>query len=354
VRTRGRCSSIARSATAGSGAAQQLLGGHGGNVLRVHPEQLLGVEDRRRGADLVERELVFHLRARQDLAIASGRPAEQRQEVEERLGQDPLVAPLLDRGGAVALGELLAVRPEDHAEVRELRDRRAEGAEERDVLGRVGQMVVAADDVRDPHVRVVHADAEVIQRVAVGAHEDEIVEGVGREIHPPADEIVHDEGLVRHAEANDVALTGRRPAVALLERDRARCPRVAVGLAGRLGLLALGVELLGRFEGPVGLALPDEPVGRLLVEVVALRLEERPLVVVEAEPLHRREDLPRQLFAGALDVGVLDAQEKRAARVPREEQVVEGRPRSADVERARRGRRKTDAGRVWLLQGARC
>ena len=62
-------------------------------------------------------------------------------------GRMPCVAPLLDGRGAVALGELLAVGAEDHAEVGELRDRRAERPEERDVLGRVGEVVVAADDV---------------------------------------------------------------------------------------------------------------------------------------------------------------------------------------------------------------
>ena len=192
MRTRGRWSSIARSATVprraapagawGSDAREQLLGRHPRDVLRVHPEELLGVEDRRRGAHALERELALHLLARQDLAVAARRPAEQREEVEERLGQDALVAPLLDGGGAVPLGELLAVGAEDHAEVRELRDRRAERPEERDVLGRVGEVVVAADDVRDPHVGVVHADAEVVERMAVGAHEDEVVEGVGRKL----------------------------------------------------------------------------------------------------------------------------------------------------------------------------
>ncbi len=48
-----------------------------------------------------------------------GRPAQQREEVEERLGQDSGVAPLLDGGRAVPLRELLAVGAQDHPEVRE-------------------------------------------------------------------------------------------------------------------------------------------------------------------------------------------------------------------------------------------
>ena len=41
-------------------------------------------------------------------------------------------------------------------------------------------MIVAADDVRDPHVEVVDDDAEVVGRRAVGTRDHEIVElGVG-------------------------------------------------------------------------------------------------------------------------------------------------------------------------------
>ena len=120
----------------------------------------------------------------------------------------PFVPPLLDGRGAVALGELLAIRAEDHAQVRELRDRRAERSEEGDVLGRVGEVVVAADDVRDAHLRVVHADAEVVQRMAVGAHEDEVVQGLGRELDAAPDQVVDDDRLVGHPQAHDVPLAG--------------------------------------------------------------------------------------------------------------------------------------------------
>ena len=45
-----------------------------------------------------------------------------------------------------------------------------------DLTGRVGQMVVAPDDVGDAHVVVVDHDGQHIHRCAVGSHEDAIVE----------------------------------------------------------------------------------------------------------------------------------------------------------------------------------
>ena len=91
--------------------------------------------------------------------------------------------------------------------------------------------------------------------MAVGAHEDEVVEGVRRELDASADQVLDDDRLGRHRQAHDVALARPGPALALLRRDPAARAGVAVGPPGRLRRLALGLELLGRLEGAVGLAL---------------------------------------------------------------------------------------------------
>ena len=143
------------------------------------------VETGRRGADPLEGEERGHLVHRHPLAVLARRPAEEGEEVDERLGEEPLRAELLGAGGAVALGELLSVGAEDHPEVRERRRLGAERAEEGDVLRRVREVVDAADDVGDPHRHVVDADREVVERVAVRAHQDEVVEGPGRELGAP-------------------------------------------------------------------------------------------------------------------------------------------------------------------------
>ena len=87
---------------------------------------------------------------RHDRRLVVVAPAEEREEVDERLGDVALRAELLDRGGAVPLGELLAVGAEDVREVAVLGERRAERLQDLDLLRRVRDVVVAAQDVRDP------------------------------------------------------------------------------------------------------------------------------------------------------------------------------------------------------------
>ena len=62
----------------------------------------------------------------------------------------------------------------------ELRHVGAERPEEQDVLGRVGDVVLAADDVADRHVGVVDDDHEVVERRAIAADDDQVAAQVVR------------------------------------------------------------------------------------------------------------------------------------------------------------------------------
>ena len=55
--------------------------------------------------------------------------------------------------------------------MRKLRQRHAKRLEEEDVLRRVGEVVLAANDVGDPHVGIVDHNGEVIERRAIGAQD---------------------------------------------------------------------------------------------------------------------------------------------------------------------------------------
>src|SRR6478672_2591152 len=68
----------------------------------VHPVELRVVELRRAGADALERETLDQLVAGHDGRLAVGCPAEQREEVHERLGEVSVLAELVDRDSAVA------------------------------------------------------------------------------------------------------------------------------------------------------------------------------------------------------------------------------------------------------------
>src|SRR5664280_415431 len=313
-------------------------------VLPVQPGELLVVEARGRGSDALEREERDHLGEGHPLSVLAGRPAQEREEVIERGRQVALRLELLHARRAVALAQLLAVGAENHPEVREDGQGGAERAEQRHVLRRVREVVGAADDVGDPHRDVVHADREVVEGVAVRAYEDEIVQRARRKLRSPLHGVVHDEGLVRHVETYDELLAGRGATVGLLLRNRARSPVVPERASRRRRALLHRVELVGRLERAIRLALREEAVRGLMVKGASLALEERALVPVEAEPAHRMEDLVRQLAAAPLDVRVLDAEDERAPAAAREEPVVEGRPRPSDVKGARRGRREAYAG----------
>src|SRR5205814_10262335 len=76
-------------------------------------------------------------------------PAEEREEVEERLRDVAVGAELLDRHVAMALRQLSAVVAEDVRQMAVLGERRAERLEDPDLLRRVRDVVLSAEDVRD-------------------------------------------------------------------------------------------------------------------------------------------------------------------------------------------------------------
>ncbi len=141
----------------------------------VQPEELFGVEDRRRFPDVIKGEIADELVHREYLLVAV-RPAEPHQVVDEGLRQ---VAHLLvgQYGcGTVAFAKSCLVGPEDHRDMGKSRHRVPQRPVKEYLPRRVVQVVVAADDVRDSHLRVVDNDGEVVSRIAVGPLDDEVVE----------------------------------------------------------------------------------------------------------------------------------------------------------------------------------
>ena len=300
---------------AGRGEPGELGRGEGAEGGLVDGRHLALVEAGVGLVDVPELELRDDVGDGQDLAPVLRRPAQQAEVIAHRLGQVAAVAVLLDEGAAVALGHLAgAVGLEDEGDVGVGRQRRAEGAEELDVLRGVGEVVLAADDVGDAHRDVVDHVDEVEDRLAVGAEEDEVA--VLRALDAAAHEVVdHHRG---RGHLLDVALgevVELHPPLAL----EAEPPRAV--LLVRPALLGQRLELGA-------------------VEVAALRLEIGAagtadlgtLVPVHPEPAHALEEHAQGLVGVALLVRVLDAEDEGAAGVAGVQPVEEGRPRAADVE----------------------
>src|SRR5690606_18871859 len=101
---------------------------------------------------------------------------------------------------------------------------------------------------------------------------------------------------------------------------------------------------------------PDQVLGRLAVERLALALEVRSegpasfrtLVPVQPEPAHRIQDRAHAVEARALLVRILDPEHEAAAVLARPEPVEERGAGAADVQIAARRGREPDAGLVGL------
>ena len=224
----------------------------------------------------------------------------------------------------MTLGELLAVGTQDHGDVGERGHRRAEGLVDHNLARGIGKVIVAADDVGDLHHGVVDDGREVVRGRAVGTEDDKVVELLGIEGHLAVDGVVDDDvaAVLGHLDAQDVGLAGLNAATGLLGIKIAATTLIALeGVLALLRGLTVGVELLLGAEAGIGLALVPKLLGGLLVQVQALGLgvgaivaaHLGTLVPVQAKPAHGAQDDLRVLVGGAGGVGVVDAQDERAA-----------------------------------------
>ena len=194
-------------------------------------------------------------------------------------------------------------------------------------------MIVAADDVRNLHIRVVDDHTEIVRRRAIRTDDDEIVEFGVVEFDAPPHGVVHNDATaVRIAEADD-----ERLAVRILRALAAAT--VIAGLLARCHLLGTHrVELVATAVAAVG-DTRIEPAGRdIRVALEARALEYRLVVGRQAEPLHAVEDRLDVLRRRAFAIRILDAQDEFATSVARVQPVEKCRANTAEVQDTGRAR----------------
>ena len=100
---------------------------------------------------------------------------------------------------------------------------------------RVGEVILAAHDVRDREIAVVDGGREVERRPPVRAHEHEVGDLVAGEAHRPARRVVHDDLSARRTrKPDDIRLAGVVALLGLGARERAgSARRSAPATAGR-------------------------------------------------------------------------------------------------------------------------
>ena len=200
-------------------------------------------------------------------------------------------------------------------------------------------MIVATNDMRHPHVVIVDDDREHVGRIAVRAQQHEVVEL-----------LVGEDDLALHLVVDDrlAFLSGAQADHRLDARGRfgwiavAPAAVVAHRLALEAGLVAHLLQLFDARVTAIGAAGREQLLGDLAMALGALELADRLAVPVQAEPFEPVENRVDRRLRRAFAVGVLDAQQERAAEALGVEPVEQSRARAADMQEA--GRRGREAG----------
>ena len=275
------------------------------------------------GADL---ELRDDVGDGQDLAPVRGRPAEQAEVVAHGLGEVAALLVFLDEGAPVALGHLArTVGLEDERDVGVLRRLDAEGLEELEVLRGIGEVVLAADHVRDLHLDVVDHVDEMEDRLAVGAEDHEVA--ILGALDATADQVIeHHRGGVDLLDLLLQVVVEDRRAGALETQPPGAVLLVGPPLVGQLlelgavQLVALGLEVRAEIAAHAGTFVPVHP-----------------------QPVHGIQDHLQEGVGVALLIGILDAQDELPASVPGVEPIEQGRAGAADMEEPGGAGRETHA-----------
>ncbi len=212
-----------------------MIDGQGAEMLGVEPHGLViernflsEIHDSIGAIDVFEGEEAGELVEGEELAVVFGRPAEQAEEVDERVREKSGVAigGDADDGAVAALGELGAVGGDEQGQMRELRRHGPKAFEDEQVFEGVGEVVLAANDVADRQVGVVHAGRQMISRVAVGTEQGKVFDFVGQLGLISVDGVGEAKGsfdtgfqAARDAVAECERLTRGGTAVALLARE---------------------------------------------------------------------------------------------------------------------------------------
>ena len=190
--------------------------------------------------------------------------------------------------------------------------------------------------------------------MAVGADNDRVADDVGLKPHLAAHEVLEsDLAILGHAEADRRPLAGGDAGVGLIARQPAARARVLRGTPFGERALTIGIELSDRAEAVIRVRGVQELLCVRGIQVQPLGLPIRSprtadvgaFVPVQAEPAEIAEDRRFRHVGRALDVGVLDAKDERAAVAAREEPIEQRRAGVADMQMPGRARRESNAHR---------
>src|ERR687898_579989 len=229
-------------------------------------------------------------------------PAEQGEVVHQCFRDVSIPAVVSDARGAVAFGELLAVRPEDDPEVDKPGLGRVERPVEQGLAGGIGEVFFAPDHMRYPQLQIVDDHGEVVRRRAVGLSDHEVLYAAERHLSP---QLIHE----------------ATPTLWRAEVERAPS-RLVRALVGKTGI--------------------RQTLRSTLVEFTAFALAVRPFVERQAEPFEVFELCVFELGSAPLPVSVLDTEDQISPVMPGEEVIEERGAGRTEVEEPCRARGEAD------------
>ncbi len=276
-------------------AFQQTIFAHPSRPVRVKRQQLGAVELGVALADPLDGESLGRLFERDLFGVVTGGPTQQRNEIQQCLGQVPGRAEvvhvdlrrdlaLLDGLFLVALAHLRPAHVEDDGQMGVVRRVETQRTLNRDVLGRVHQVFLAAKHVGDFHEGVIDHAGQVIGRPTVALLNDKVFKLVSRQRHL-TENVIHDGDIrIAHLQPHN----HRTPFVAggLCLFGRGQRIGTAVFVVGLVctGLLAHGGQLFGRLQSVIGVPRIDQPLDMLLINRQPLTLAVGPEVALARIP----------------------------------------------------------------------
>ena len=331
-----------------------------------------------RGLDIVELRAVLraflqveqldHLVQAHHLLVVAGIPTEQGQEIHHGLGQIALLAiagaylaalgivPFEGKHGeaefvAVALAQLAVAHGlQQQGQVGEAGHRvgPTESTVEQHVKGCAGQPLLSADDVGHLHQMVVNDVGQVVGGQLVGTLVKHlVVQDAAVDGHLATNHVVHHHvfsGLDQ--EAHHVLMPLGNQAVHLFPGQGERVAHLqarACVVLEVLNFITLGVKLLGRIKGDVGLAGVKQALHVLLIYIAALALaigtvvaaEAHTLVELNAQPAEALEDILLGAGHEAGAVSVFNTENQLTTMLTGEKIIVKGGTHAADMKGSR-------------------
>ncbi|MPM99987.1 hypothetical protein SDC9_147182 [bioreactor metagenome] len=217
---------------------------------------------------------------------------------------------------------------------------RAQRLEDVDLARRVVDVVVAADDVGDAHVDVIHADAEVVGGRSIRAGDHQIVQLAVLEFDTALAFVVPGNhtvlGRLEAQHGFDPLGHGRQ------HLARCRAPGTVVARLFTLRHL-LFTQCVQAFFGAVtfiGRARFQHLINHCVITIETFSLEVRTFVPFQTQPVHTVHNGFDSFRRGTFEIGVFNTQHKLTAVITCKKPGVESSTRTTDVQIACRAWRE--------------